>query len=136
MKILRVFVFVFFATSNLLAQTLPTDFVKPFFEDLLNDKYSLKKLYSSNKNFTELDNEINVLNEKLKDASSKLGGPYSYEKIKEEKINDFYYIYHYAVKYERQPLIFKFIFYKPDKEYQLQKFSFDINLEPYLSQEK
>jgi hypothetical protein len=52
----------------------------------------------------------------------------SKEKIIEEKVGDNYIYLVYLGLYDRQPIRFKFNFYRPDGKWRFQNFSFDTNV--------
>lgn len=67
--------------------------------------------------------------EKLEELVSDFGKFYGFEYIKKGCINNRYSIISCMVIYERQPLRFSFILYKPKDEWRFQSFRFDNDLE-------
>lgn len=103
--------------------------INVFFEKLQNSKIDLKLLYNTNKWFEGKQDDISNLEYKLKETIDNIGKMYSYQKIKEKKIDGVYYIVWYIVKFDRQPLCFKFSYYKPFDKWQLQSCKYELSLD-------
>lgn len=82
------------------------------------------------------DSKDQIENVKFKlNGTSKLLGEYSgYNLITKKTIGDHMTLYTYMVRYDRQPLRFSLIFYKPSNEWSLLNFSFDDNLSEELKE--
>jgi hypothetical protein len=104
------------------------------FFDLLSDKNAtaLDYIFKTNKWLNE--DEVKSVKEKLDSLVSQLGGLKGHELIASKAIGGDYLLYSYLVKYERQPLRFILIYYKPAEKWQLQNFQFDYDLEPELKE--
>lgn len=63
-----------------------------------------------------------------------VGDYYGYEKITEKSIGESYMLVSYMIKYDRQPIRFTFVFYKPKDKWQVQNFKFDDNLDDELEE--
>ena len=75
----------------------------------------------------------NVKNQ-LVNAIELVGTFYGHEKITEKSIGHSYKLVSYMVKYDRQPIRFTFVFYKPQEKWQVQNFQFDDNLDDELEE--
>jgi len=64
----------------------------------------------------------------LKEFTTKLGKLNGFELLKKKDINERYTVCSYMLMYDRQPLRFTFIFYKPNVEWQLQSFQYDVGM--------
>ena len=64
----------------------------------------------------------------LKDFINDLGEYEGYEFITEKQAGQSYILESFLVKYERQPVRFTFILYRPLNTWQLQDFTYDTNL--------
>jgi hypothetical protein len=62
-----------------------------------------------------------------------LGEYYGYELITEKRAGESYIIKSFLAKYERQPLRFNFVLYKPNTKWVLQNLSFDVDVDEELS---
>lgn len=69
------------------------------------------------------------------DGTLKLVGDYyGFEKITEKSVGENMKLISYMVKYDRQPLRFTFILYRPDEEWKIQNFQFDDSLAAELEE--
>ncbi|MEO1022182.1 MAG: hypothetical protein AAFW89_06515 [Bacteroidota bacterium] len=119
------------ATSELKAQDVPTQIAERFFENYKNkgSDDAIDSLYASNKwisraadALANLKSQISGLNEDY------VGTYYGYELIVEKKLGDSFALQSYLVKYDRQPIRFTFLFYRPNEEWMLYSFQYDGNL--------
>jgi hypothetical protein len=131
----------FFAFLLLLASCNKSNNPKPFVDDFFNAYQSgnivkaLDNLFDTNKWFTASSNgEIEKLKNDMPLYLTQLGEYYGYNLISEKTIGESFVIYTYLVKYERQPLRFTFIFYKPNNNWVLYNFKYDDNIENELSE--
>jgi len=110
------------------AQETPEEIVKTFF-DLYTAKgssNSIDYLFGTNKFMGQSKKEeIESLKIQLSNVVNIIGNYKGYEFIVQRGLGDNFIILSYLVKYERQPLRFNFIFYRPDKKWQVQNFKFD-----------
>ena len=72
--------------------------------------------------------EIEALTNHLVATSSLLGKFTGYELIANRAVGPNLQLLSYLIKYEKQPLRFTFVFYKPGDNWVIQNFSFDGNL--------
>ena len=63
-----------------------------------------------------------------------VGDYYGYEKITEKSVGESYRLVSYMLKYDRQPVRFTFIFYKPKDKWQVQNFQYDDSLDDELEE--
>ena len=86
-------------------------------------------IFSTNSSLKENSkDEIEVLKRQLVSTSSLLGNFMGYELIANRNVGSSLQLLSYLVKYEKQTLRFTFVYYKPDKRWVIQHFSFDGNL--------
>lgn len=122
--ILRAFALslVFFASTSLLRAQASTDYlqeISAFFATIKKGqpKEATDRLLSTNAEASaRLDNKLSVQNglERMKDT---LGEFKDFNIVKEKKIGDrIVYVLAFAL-YEKQPVRFEFIFYKPDEQW-------------------
>ena len=109
-------------------QQSPKEIVEQFFNEFetKGSSVALDNLYKPNKwmarnadAISQLKSQIEGLNEDY------VGKYYGYEFLLEKQLADSYILMSYLVKYDRQPIRFTFQFYKPNKEWVIQSFIFD-----------
>jgi hypothetical protein len=104
-----------------------------FFIKYATNPDSAIDLCFTNNNWVAHDS-LTSLKSQLRSLIKQLGTYYSYEYITFKKITDSYILIRFLVKYERQPLRFDFIYYKPNKEWHLQHFQFDFDFNSELEE--
>jgi hypothetical protein len=124
--ILLVF-FCFFAFQRLFAQSTPAEVTTHFF-DLYRSEGSNKALeyiFSTNKYMADKTDAIDNLKLKLHQANSIIGKFWGYDLISKKMSGENLLILTYLVRHDREPLAFRFLFYKPNDRWVLQNFKFD-----------
>ncbi|GAA5040150.1 hypothetical protein GCM10011506_40310 [Marivirga lumbricoides] len=112
----------------------PDDIVKTFFSKYeQNNMEALSYLFDSNDWMGESKEQIQNLKSQLAGTVQLLGEYYGYELLAKKKINQLE-LHTYFIKYDRQPLRFSILFYKPNDKWQLQNFSFDDTLDSELEE--
>ncbi len=91
-------------------------------------------LFKTNKWFEKNQESVSTVKYQLRNALEILGEYNGYEEITEKSIGESYVLRSYLVKYDRQPLRFTFIFYKPKDNWILQNFKFDDSLAEELEE--
>lgn len=101
--------------------------VDGFFEFYTEDRIkAVDYIFSTNPLiFREKQESIETLKTQLLQVTDLLGSYYGYEKLTEKQLGKSYKVVTTMVKYERQPLRFLFIMYKPNDKWQIQNFQFD-----------
>lgn len=101
-----------------------------FFETFKTDPgKAYNDLFADNKWMKDKKTDLETNRIKLVDFFSGLGQYYGYEPITEKSAGESYVLKSYLIKYERQPVRFTFILYRPNKTWQIQNFSYDTNIE-------
>jgi ABC-type transporter MlaC component len=100
-------------------------FFKTFKE---NPTKAYGELFENSKWMKEKKSDIETIKIKLADFISGLGEYYGYEPITEKSVGESYILKSFLVKYERQPVRFTFILYKPNESWQTQNFSYDTGI--------
>lgn len=114
------------------AQATPEELMNNFFElfdkDLDN---AIDYLFSTNNLIDPRQPGIQSIKEKFDISRKMLGNYYGYEIVSRYYAGDSYVKYIYSLKYERQPVKFIVILYKPDKKWKVQNVNFhdDISTE-------
>lgn len=91
-------------------------------------------LFADNKWMKDKKSDIETVKIKMNDFLSGLGEYYGYELITEKNAGESYILKSYLVKYERQPIRFTFLLYRPNKIWQIQNFTYDTNIEGELEE--
>jgi hypothetical protein len=133
-KFITLFVLVFCLTiTSALAQSkseeenLTTTFFKTFKTDPIK---AYDNLFADNKWISKSDLETTKI--KLKDYLADLGEFLGFEEITLKKAGESYILKSFLIKYDRQPVRFTFILYKPVDKWKIQNFSYDNNLSDEL----
>ncbi|MGJ3236534.1 hypothetical protein [Marivirga sp.] len=79
------------------------------------------------------DGIANVKNQ-LTNTLELIGDYYGFEVITEKQIGENYILNSFLIRYDRQPLRFTFILYKPKDTWQVQSFLFDDNIDDELKE--
>lgn len=118
------------------SQRTPDDMVAIFFEDFKKDKgQSIENIYQTSEWMSRARDAIaNIKGELEKLTPEYIGKNHGYSLICKKQLADCFVLQSYIVRYDRQPLRFTFEFYKPDKEWQLFSFAFDVNLDDELEE--
>jgi hypothetical protein len=90
-------------------------------------KEALEFIFSTNNWIDE--NQTSEVKNKLFDITKQLGSLQGKELISKRSIGENYILYSYLIRYERQPLRYSFIYYRPNNIWQLQNFQYDINID-------
>ncbi|UZR94260.1 hypothetical protein [Chondrinema litorale] len=94
-----------------------------------NLKKAVDYIFSTNKWISEESQEgIDNVKDKLENFLGLVGEYYGYDLITKKNVGENYELWSYIIKYDRQPLRFTFVLYRPKDKWQLQNFQFDDNL--------
>ena len=137
MNKLIILTIIFFWSANILkAQTTTQEITDVFFETF--EKAPLKAVdyvFGTNKWMVERNKDgIENVKNKLSSFLGLVGNYYGYEKITEKSIGKSLKLVSYMIKYDRQPIRFTFIFYKPKDKWQVQNFQYDDKLDDELEE--
>jgi hypothetical protein len=99
-----------------------------------NSSEAIDYIFSTNKWMGDSKDEIEGVKFKL-NSTLKLIGDYSgHDLITKKTIGEHLALYTFLVRYDRQPLRFSMLFYKPKSSWQLQNFSYDDNIDEELKE--
>lgn len=128
MKKVFLTLFVLFITLLSFSQEKsPENYVEGFFEIFKTgavDK-SIDYVVSTNNYMTQAKETIDGIKLKLQKSLPLIGKFYGYEVYSKKQIGDTYCHIKCILKFDRQPLIMDFVFYKPDKSWKLQNILFE-----------
>lgn len=108
-------------------ESLTTSFFKTYKTDPIK---AYSDLFSDTKYISKSDLETTKI--KMKDYLTDLGDYLGYEEITTKKAGESYILKSFLIKYDRQPIRFTFILYKPLDKWKIQNFSYDANLSEEL----
>lgn len=120
----------FSIVTCLKAQGTPDEIISDFFELYKQSPLvAVSKLIKSNqwvrdKNQYETDNLLN----KLASTIEHLGDYHDYEKLAKKSVGKSFLLHSYLVKYDRQPIRFIIMFYKPKNHWKVSNFVFESSL--------
>lgn len=115
------------AKSQEMPETITNNFFK-LYENNVTDAVSY--VFSTNHYFTKP--QVIEITKKLNDVIKIVGEFYGYEPIQKESIGNNFILLNYIIKYERQPIKFSFVLYKPKDKWILYNFNFNSELDEEL----
>jgi len=118
------------------AQNEPQKIIDEFFK-LYKEKgpsTSVDYIFSTNKWMSESKDQIENVKFKLNSTVKLVGDFAGYSLITKKSIGDHLALYTFMVRYDRQPLRFSMLFYKPTNDWKLYNFSFDDGMDEELKE--
>jgi hypothetical protein len=91
-------------------------------------------IFSTNKYATNSQEGIDELKRSLKKTSTSAGAFWGYELLSKKSAGQGFIMLTFFVKYDRDPLTFRILFYKPHDSWQLQNFKFDNKMDEELEE--
>ena len=115
-------------------QLAPKEISTKFFDIFKQEgpSQAVDYLFSTNKYSEESKKDINSIKDKLRDNGPAFGAYSNYELLSTKMAGKDLELLTFIVKYDRLPLVFKLLFYKPADEWRIQDLTFDTNLEVML----
>lgn len=134
-KLTVLFFIALYSSLNASAQHPTQEIIEKFFSIYSKDPIKATEYaFSTNKWFEQNQESVDDLKSKLKEQIDQLGDYYGFEFLSQTKVGSSIRMINYIVKYDRQPIRFTFLFYNPNKKWQLNNFSFDDNIDEELSE--
>jgi hypothetical protein len=137
MKNLIALIFLITISIHSYSQSSPDEIVETFFKAYQEQgsTEALNELYKSNKWIDINGAAMMNLKEKMETLTIDFVGEFNgYELIVEKKLADSFILRSYLVKFERQPIRFTFQFYRPDKTWKIQNFSYDGDIDEEIAE--
>lgn len=137
MKLPRLlFLLAFITTTQLLqgqgqSENITESFFKTYKE---NPTKAYENLFTNNKWMKDKKSDVETVKIKLSDLLNGLGVYYGYELIMGKSAGESYVLKSFLIKYEKQPLRFTFVLYKPGNSWQIQNFTYDANIDEELEE--
>jgi hypothetical protein len=120
---------------NGFAQNDPQKIIDEFFSLYKkNPNGAVDYIFSTNKWMNDSKDQIENVKFKLNGTLKLLGDYAGYNLITKKVVGDQLILYTYIIKYDRQPLRFSLLFYKPSNEWRLHNFSYDDSLDEELTE--
>jgi len=91
-------------------------------------------IFATNKWMDESKDQIEGVKLKLSSTLKLIGEYTGHNLIKKKTVGEYLTLYTFMVRYDRQPMRFNMLFYKPQDTWRLQHFSFDDNIEDELQE--
>ncbi len=119
---------------NSIGQT-PEEYTKKFFMDFAsNSDKAIDDIYKTSPFTNEMIDAIKEMKEVANNYPNSLGKYYGYEIIAQEKLTNNFVLLSYFVRFDRQPMRFTFIFYKPNEKWNLYSLNFSAHIDEELEQ--
>lgn len=132
-SLILLFIFSALFFANVFGQEKPQeeDLTTQFFKTYKVDPIkAYSDLFSDTKYISKSDLETTKI--KMKDYLADLGDFLGFELITTKKAGESYVLKSFLIKYDRQPIRFTFILYKPVDKWKIQNFSYDSNFSEEL----
>jgi hypothetical protein len=114
-------------------QTSEKEIITEFFKVFENEPMkAIDYAFSTNKWMKRNMDGIEGLKAKFKDIIPLIGDYYGYEIITEKSIGKNLKLISYMLKYDRQPVRFTFVLYKPNDTWQVQNLNWDVDIDSEL----
>jgi hypothetical protein len=131
LAVLSAILIAFYCDGQTSKENITTTFFKTFQK---NQTQAYVDLFINNKWMKDNKSNIETAKIKLGDLLSTLGEYYGYEPITEKSAGESYILKSFLMKFERQPIRFTFVLYKPNDAWQIQNFTFDAGIDEELSE--
>jgi len=134
---ITILIFIIIATSlvELKAQTsekeIPIEFFRIFKTEPMK---AMDYAFSTNSWMERNIDGVESVKAKFKDILPLIGDYYGYEMITEKKIGNNLKLISYILKYDRQPIRFTFVLYKPQDKWQVQNLNWDVDLDDEIEE--
>lgn len=121
---------------NGFAQNDPQKIINEFFRlyKTKDANEAVDYIFSTNKWMNDSKDQIENVKFKLNSTLKLIGDYAGYDLITKKNVGDHLTLYTYIVRYDRQPLRFSLLFYKPSNEWRLQNFSYDDKIDEELDE--
>ena len=117
-------------------QNSPTEISNKFFATYKKEgaEKAVDYLFATNKFSADSKKDIDIIKDKFKEYGSSFGDYSDYELVSTKMAGKDLELLTFIVKHDRLPLVFKLLFYKFDKEWRIQNFTFNTDLDNTLTE--
>ena len=128
------FIFLVLFSINTVAQETPEMLIEEFATNLseVSTDSAVSQLFSTNQWMSRNLDAIDQLSRQLSNMLPLLGNFVGKELITKKQAGESLVLYSYMFKYERQPIRFNFVFYKPTDEWVIYKINYDDEMDDEL----
>src|SRR5690606_10529044 len=135
-KHLTLLIVIVLSKTILTAQSTRVEITTEFFRTYEDShQKAVDYVFSTNKWMIDRNKDgIENVKNQLTNFLGLVGDYYGYEKITEKSVGESYKLVSYMIKYDRQPVRFTFVFYKPKDKWQVQNFQYDDKLDDELEE--
>ena len=135
-KLLTFLIVIILSTNILKAQSTTEEITTEFFKTYeKSPQKAVDYVFGTNKWMIDRNKDgIENVKSQLTNFLGLVGEYYGYEKITEKSVGKSFKLVSYMIKYDRQPMRFTFVFYKPNDKWQVQNFKFDDSLDDELEE--
>jgi len=128
--LISVFFITYLSNNEVKAQATPEELMDSFFLIFAEDvNQAVDYLFATNPMIDPNQPVIKSIKEKFELSRKLLGNYYGYEVISIYHAGDSYVKYIYSLKYERQPVKFIAVLYKPKDKWKVQNINFQDDIE-------
>jgi hypothetical protein len=119
-----------------LAQATPDEQIRAFFATYSAGKVdkAIDELYRSNQWISRKSDDLDNLKRQLQGSIDLMGDYRGYAQLGTKDVIGDLVLHDVLVKYDRQPLRFRFMFYRADKTWMLYSFAFDDSIDEELKE--
>jgi len=131
---LLLFPFITLLAFSLFAQNSTQEIIDEFFTKYeKSPMMGIDFIFETNKWMIENNSDgISNVKTQLSNVLNQIGSYQGFDQLAICTLGDNYKVINYMVRYERQPLRFIFIFYKPKNTWQIQNFQFNDSFEDLI----
>ncbi len=135
-KLIVLIISIIFSTAQLNAQGSTDEIINEFFKTYeKSPEKAVDFAFGTNKWMMDRKKDaVENVKSQLTSFIGLVGKYYGYEKITEKGVGKSFKLVSYMLKYDRQPVRFTFVFYKPNDKWQVQNFQYDDSLDDELEE--
>jgi hypothetical protein len=136
MKFKLLVLILIFLMKTSFGQTTPQDICNKFFATykLGDTDKAIDDLFSISEYWKEKNESIENLKQQLKKSAAQIGKFYGADLIVSRTAGTNLMLLTYLVRHDREPFVFKILFYKPNDKWQLQNFNYGNSIDEELEE--
>ena len=136
MRIFLTLVILTLLTTNSFSQTTPQEISKNFFAiyKLGDTDKALDFLFSNTPYASDIAEGIEDVKRQLKKQTGQMGKYYGADLLTSKTAGSNIIMLTYLVRYDKQPLVFNIMYYKPNDKWNMQKFTYGNSIDDELEE--